>query len=74
MTLEEAYRKLSKKVKEKFINDVIELDDCYVFSVDDVDQPILVNEKEIRGLNGNKKEDREILDRVYKQISEREKK
>ena len=66
MTLESAYKKLSGIVNPRRINDVVELAKGYVFMVDDIDQPIYVDDKKMYGLNGNNPKDRRILNVVYR--------
>lgn len=64
MTLEGAVKKAEQYFPIDIIDYVIQVDDFYVFYNIGYMQPVLVSDSEVRGLNPNRKDDLNILNRA----------
>lgn len=70
MTIVEALSKLERYFNVGDVKYAVKVGTSFVFVLYDIMQPIIVNDKEIRGLNGNKKEDQDIIAKAEKAINE----
>jgi len=68
MNVEEAIKKVVEHFGNAHIEIMIQVNDGWVVSVEGASQPTFVNEKYIRGLNGNVEKDKDILRIAYEKM------